>query len=136
MKTLVQIFCITNLIVILIGCSSKPVIVKEIIPPAELVLEKIQPDSISVADSLANLQLRNSPFSPSTQLTFSVPKTDSVEVGLFDINGTPVTRTFRSVLTQGDYQVNLRSIGLKSGVYFYRTFIGAVKSVKKIIIMK
>ena len=100
----------------------------------ELKIEKADLKQFQFEDSLTAES--KSPFSPSTRLVFSVPKKDSIEIVLYDVNGELISQTFSQVVDKGDYQVKFDGSSIPSGVYFVRYKIGNGLIMKKFIFLK
>ncbi|MFZ1976474.1 MAG: T9SS type A sorting domain-containing protein [Bacteroidota bacterium] len=104
---------------------------------SELTLERIQRDTIATLDPLIRSQLDKSPYYGSTTgVEFVVADKDSVSIILYDVLGSSVTKIFKALLNSGRYLVKLNSLGLESGVYYFRIAIGSKVQTKRIIILK
>jgi hypothetical protein len=134
MKTIVYI-AILGLSIVLFNCSSKNTIARQEFPPSEIDLVRIQRDTSATLDSLARSQILNSPFGPTTGMEFTLAEKDSVSIKLYDVLGSSVTKTYIALLNSGRYRVKLNSLGLNSGVYYFRLAIGSKVQTKRIIIL-
>ena len=76
------------------------------------------------------------PFNPSTTINYSVPKSVSVKIEIFDITGSKIAVLVDEVKNPGNYQVVFDARNNASGVYFYRMSAGDFISVKKMGILK
>lgn len=81
------------------------------------------------------------PFNPSTKIDFSIPKASFVTLKVYDMSGREVASLINNFLTPGKYSetwnTSQSTIGLSSGVYFYRitTSSGYVMT-KKMVLVK
>lgn len=76
------------------------------------------------------------PFNPSTQITFAVPRTEQVELTVYNLLGNEIATLVNEVKSAGVYKVNFNASNLASGVYFYRLRTGNTSLVKKMLFMK
>ena len=82
------------------------------------------------------------PFNPSTTVRFSIPKTSSVKVKVYDVMGQEVALLKNGTLDVGIHEINWNAEALSSGVYFLRIEATAVDQsdqfidLKKMILMK
>lgn len=76
------------------------------------------------------------PFNPSTKIGFSVPKTDYVDLRVYDILGREVKTLLSEQLYTGEYEIEFDARNLSSGMYYYRLQSGDNVSVKKMTLVK
>jgi hypothetical protein len=81
------------------------------------------------------------PFNPTTNINFSVAKTDNVVIKIYDIMGREVKTLVNQNMTAGKYKVDWTSVNnegksVSSGVYFYRMISGNFTDVKKMILVR
>jgi hypothetical protein len=77
------------------------------------------------------------PFNPVTVISYSVPKTATLNLKVFDIMGREIKTLLKNQLVSaGSHEVSFNASGLPSGVYFYTLETGEFRSTKKMIIMK
>ncbi len=76
------------------------------------------------------------PFNPSTNITYSLPKSLHVILKIYDVLGREVTTLVNEVKRSGNYKVVFNGSNLSSGVYFYRIQAGGFVSTKKFVLMK
>jgi hypothetical protein len=80
------------------------------------------------------------PFNPSTRIQYSLEKSVQVSLKVYNLIGSEVATLVNSRQEAGSYTVpfntNKVSLGLSSGVYFYRLEAGSFVSTKKLILMK
>ena len=75
------------------------------------------------------------PFNPTTTISFSLPKTDYVELDIFNISGERVMSLGRPY-DVGQYQIVFDATKFSSGTYIYRLKVGDQIQTKKMILMK
>ncbi|MHB1688959.1 MAG: ice-binding family protein [Ignavibacteriaceae bacterium] len=80
------------------------------------------------------------PFNPSTRIQYSLEKAAQVSLKVYNVLGLEVATLVNSRQEAGSYTVtfntNKRTLGLSSGVYFYRLEAGSFVSTKKLVLMK
>ena len=76
------------------------------------------------------------PFNPSTIIEFTLPKSEFVELKVFNILGKEVSTLVSRKLNSGNHRYTFDGKNLASGVYFYRLVAGDFREVKKMIIMQ
>jgi hypothetical protein len=86
------------------------------------------------------LQNYPNPFNPSTQIQYTIGNAGLVSLKVFDVLGREVATLVNGLQAAGSYTVpfntNKGTLGLSSGVYFYRLEAGSFVSTKKLILMK
>jgi hypothetical protein len=76
------------------------------------------------------------PFNPSTKIGFSIPKTDYVDLRVYDILGREVSVLLSQQLNAGEYEIEFDGKNLSSGMYYYRLQSGDNVWVKKMTLVK
>lgn len=76
------------------------------------------------------------PFNPTTNIRFSIPKSEHVSLRVYDILGREVKALVNQNLTPGEYQVDFDATGLSSGMYYYSLRSGDFVDVKKMVLVK
>jgi hypothetical protein len=80
------------------------------------------------------------PFNPSTRIQYSLEKAVQVSLKVYNVLGLEVATLVNGRQDAGSYTVpfgiNTGTLGLSSGVYFYRLEAGSFVSTKKLILMK
>lgn len=76
------------------------------------------------------------PFNPSTTIEFSIPTTDQVTLGIYDISGKLVQTLVNRQLSAGTHKAQWDAAGLPSGVYFYRIQTGHFTATKKLMLLR
>lgn len=60
------------------------------------------------------------PFNPSTNISFSIPKTSPVRIEVFNVLGQPISVLFDQTMVRGVHNITFRASNFSSGTYFYR----------------
>lgn len=76
------------------------------------------------------------PFNPTTNIRFSILKSEHVSLRVYDILGREVKVLVNQNLTLGEYQVDFDATGLSSGMYYYSLRSGDFVDVKKMVLVK
>jgi len=76
------------------------------------------------------------PFNPSTKIKYSVPKSSSVTLKVFDILGNEIETLVNEEKPIGTYEITWYAVNLPSGIYFYKLQAGNFIETKKMILMK
>jgi hypothetical protein len=76
------------------------------------------------------------PFNPSTTIEFSLPKSEYVELKVYDILGKEVSTLISKKLNRGKHTYSFDGKNLASGIYYYQLVAGAYRDVKKLILLK
>lgn len=97
----------------------------------------IEPVSTEIPGTFSLSQNYPNPFNPATNFTFSLPKSASVTIKIYDAAGREVdviaNNEFKSA---GTYIVNYSAGRLSSGVYFYRITADNFTDTKKMVLTK
>jgi hypothetical protein len=76
------------------------------------------------------------PFNPSTTIEFTLPKSEFVELKVYNILGKKVATLVSKKLNPGNHIYQFDGKDLASGVYYYRLESGVYQDVKKMILIK
>jgi hypothetical protein len=106
------------------------------IPGVNCNLVGIQAIGNTVPEDYSLSQNYPNPFNPLTNIRFSIPKGEFVEIILYDITGKEVAVLFSDPLEAGTYNVDFNASNLASGVYFYKLAAGKFTDVKKMVLIK
>jgi hypothetical protein len=87
------------------------------------------------------LQNYPNPFNPTTTISYEIPKTGSVEIKIFDINGQLVRKLINEQQTAGVYKINWDSKNdagrtIASGVYICQVKYNSSLLAKKLLLLK
>jgi hypothetical protein len=83
-----------------------------------------------------NLQVYPNPFNPSTNIVYTLPQRNNVEIKLYDILGREVKNIYSGESDAGSHQLILVGSGLASGIYLIRFTSDRYSVVQKIILLK
>jgi hypothetical protein len=90
----------------------------------------------SVVNSFKLDQNYPNPFNPATKIGFAIPKSDFVDLRVYDILGREVKVLLSQQLNTGEYEIEFDAHNLASGMYYYRLQSGDNISVKKMTLVK
>jgi hypothetical protein len=93
-------------------------------------------DAPSIPDRLMLSQNYPNPFNPSTIIEFSLPKSEFVELKVYNLLGKEIATLVSDKLNQGDHIYTFDGQNLASGVYYYRIEAGEYQDVKKMILLR
>ena len=89
-----------------------------------------QPVDYSLSQNFPN------PFNPSTEISYSIPKSNNVELKVYNSIGKEVATLVNGMQEAGNHKVQFNSSNLSSGIYFYRLTSGNFTQIKKMILIK
>jgi hypothetical protein len=94
--------------------------------------DKLNPDVFSLNQNFPN------PFNPSTNISFSIPKSTKVNLSIYDLMGNLLATLVDDEKERGLYNIEFNStqFNLSSGVYFYKLSTPEFTSVRKMILLK
>jgi hypothetical protein len=109
----------------------------------DVLLVKVAPDITSIDENpnvaLNNYQLHQNypnPYNPSTTIEFALPKSEYVELKVYNLLGKEVTTLVSEKLNQGNHTYQFDGKNLASGVYYYRIEAGNFVQTRKMIYLK
>jgi len=76
------------------------------------------------------------PFNPVTNIEFSIPRSGSAKLFVFDALGREISVLVNERLSAGTYKVDFDAAGLSTGVYFYRLETNGFTDIKKMMLIK
>jgi hypothetical protein len=76
------------------------------------------------------------PFNPTTNIEFSIPKSEFVTLKVYNILGEEVARLVSQRLTAGKYKYDWDASKMASGVYLYRIQAGNYVETKKMVLLR
>ena len=100
------------------------------------VVVGVRPIGNTIPTKFSLSQNYPNPFNPSTNIKFTLPKTTSTKLTIFDINGREVKTILNDILQAGEYKINFNADNMTSGVYFYRLWTEYYSDSKKMILIK
>jgi hypothetical protein len=76
------------------------------------------------------------PFNPTTEIAYTLPKTEKVKVVVYNLLGDQVAQLVNTTQHAGPHTVTFNATNLASGVYFYQLEAGSINLVKKMMFIK
>jgi hypothetical protein len=76
------------------------------------------------------------PFNPSTTISYQIPKSEYVEISVYDTRGRLIVNLENDFKKSGHYTITWDASGLGSGIYFYQIKAGNFVDIKKSILIK
>jgi len=71
-----------------------------------------------------------------TKIKFSIPKTEIVQLKIYDVLGNEIKTLLNDFKTTGTYEIEFDASNLPSSVYFYRMISGNYSETKKMILLR
>ena len=76
------------------------------------------------------------PFNPVTKIGFSIPKSEMVQIKIYDVLGKELKTILNEYKQAGVYEVEFDGNNLPSGVYLYIMISGSYSETKKMILLR
>jgi len=76
------------------------------------------------------------PFNPITNIEFRIPKSEFVELKVYNLLGKEVSTLVSKKLNQGNHTYTFDGKNLASGIYYYQLTAGEFREVKKMILLR
>ena len=76
------------------------------------------------------------PFNPSTEISFSLAKSEKVKLAVYNLLGKEVAVLVNGMRNAGSQTVTFDAKNLSSGVYFYKLEAGSTVLAKKMMLLK
>jgi hypothetical protein len=76
------------------------------------------------------------PFNPSTSISFDLPRSERVQLRVFDVTGRCVSTLADGEFAAGHHVVTFDGRGVSSGVYFYQLVAGDYRNCRKMVLLK
>ncbi|MBZ0201021.1 MAG: T9SS type A sorting domain-containing protein [Ignavibacteriaceae bacterium] len=92
-------------------------------------------DDIKVSEFSLKQNYPN-PFNPTTQINFSIPKTENVKLDVYNLLGQKVASLVNDNLSAGSYTTDWNAENLSSGTYIYKMTAGNIVQSKKMVLIK
>jgi hypothetical protein len=106
------------------------------------IITKVNEESV-YSDNYFLSQNFPNPFNPTTKIKYSTPKTDLVQIKIFDILGNEIKTLLNEYKLVGEHEIEFDArlttnpvTSLPSGVYFYRIASGSYSETKKMLLLK
>uniref|UniRef100_A0A832LJ42 T9SS type A sorting domain-containing protein n=1 Tax=Ignavibacterium album TaxID=591197 RepID=A0A832LJ42_9BACT len=100
------------------------------------MITSVNYDENNLIKSYHLLQNYPNPFNPLTKIQFTIPKSEIVQIKVYDILGSEIKTLLNEYKQLGTYEVEFDAINLPSGVYFYRMISGSYTETKKMILLR
>lgn len=95
--------------------------------------------AISSTETIDSYSLRQNypnPFNPSTEISYSIPKSEFVKITVYDILGKEIQTLKNEFQEAGSYKVQFEAQNLSSGIYLYKLQAGAFTQVRKMLLVR
>jgi len=99
-----------------------------------LVLRKSNTPKVPTAFTL--FPAYPNPFNPVTNIQFSVPEKNDVNISIYDVQGRLIETLLDKNLNPGNHSVQWNANGVTSGVYFVSFEEGGQREIQKVVLMK
>ena len=76
------------------------------------------------------------PFNPSTTISYQLPKSDHVELSIYNLLGQKIAILVSEQQQAGKHQVSWDATGFPSGIYYYVLKAGEFRQVKKMVLLR
>jgi len=81
------------------------------------------------------------PFNPITQIVFSLPKNDHVELSIYNILGQKIVTLVNGKMSAGTYQIawdarDAHGLSVPSGIYLYQLKAGDFKATRRMLLLR
>lgn len=96
----------------------------------------IKPIGTEIPGTFSLHQNYPNPFNPVTYIIFELPKTEFVNITLYNTLGQEVKTLLNENKTAGSYKIDFDASFLSSGTYFYRITAGSYAETKKMVLVK
>jgi len=93
-------------------------------------IDDYYPDNYTLQQNYPN------PFNPTTNIEFSIPKTEFVTLKIYNMLGQEVATLVSDKLNTGDYTYSWNAGSLACGVYIYKIQAGSFLQVRKMVYLK
>lgn len=96
-------------------------------------------EEVNITEQSNQIELRQNypnPFNPTTQISYSIPRSENVVVEVFNVMGQRVVTLFSGRQSPGLHSVTFDASSLSSGIYIYRLTAGNITETKKMLLVK
>ncbi len=101
-----------------------------VIPVSNEPINQELPSGFSLEQNYPN------PFNPTTNISFTIPNADYVQLKVFDMVGREVATLIDSRISAGQKTVQFNASNLSSGTYLYRIQTSEFISTRKLVLIK
>lgn len=93
-------------------------------------IENVIPNEITLYQNYPN------PFNPTTNIEFSLPKTEYINISLFNLSGQKVMDIVEGNFTAGKHTITINATNISSGTYVYQLKTSKGVTTKKMTLIK
>jgi hypothetical protein len=97
---------------------------------------RIQNISTETPSSYSLSQNYPNPFNPTTNIKFSIIKTEQIKLIVYDVQGREVQTLVNESLRPGTYEAAFDASALTTGIYFYKLITNTFSETKKMLLIK
>ncbi len=97
------------------------------------------PTSVNDGVTVSKFELRANypnPFNPTTRIVYSIPTSEFVTLGVYDVLGREVATLVNEEKSGGVYEIDFTASNLSSGIYIYKIKAGSFVESRKMMLMK
>ncbi|MBU1065702.1 T9SS type A sorting domain-containing protein, partial [bacterium] len=76
------------------------------------------------------------PFNPTTVISYDLPKTQLVQINIYNMLGRKIVNLVNDVQSPGKYNINFDGSGLSSGIYFCQIQTDGFQQTRKMLLVK
>ena len=102
----------------------------------QVIIDNISEFDLNLPLKFALRQNYPNPFNPSTTIEFTLPKSEIVELKVYNLLGEEVATLVSNKLNQGNHTYTFDGKNLASGIYYYQLVAGDYREVKKMILLR
>lgn len=92
--------------------------------------------SLAVPAEFSVKQNFPNPFNPTTNIKFTIPSDNNVEIKIFNVLGIEVAALLNEYKPAGTYNIEFNANNLSSGIYLYKIISGKYSETKKMILLR
>ncbi len=100
------------------------------------IIDGIETENVTSLPNISLEQNYPNPFNTTTVISYQIPKTNFVNLKIFDLLGREVARLVNEEQKEGKHTIRFDAKNLSSGLYFYRLQSGNFVAVKKMMLLK
>lgn len=93
-------------------------------------------EELNIPQSLVLHQNYPNPFNPNTTIEFSLPRSATVTLKVYNTLGQEVANLISEKLPLGNHKYEWNANGLASGAYYYRLHVGLFVQTKKLVLLR
>jgi hypothetical protein len=105
-------------------------------PPSYGVGSSVDREELNSPSAYILHQNYPNPFNPTTNISFTLPVSENVQVSVYNVLGQRVAILVNGAMAAGTHTVNFNAANLASGVYVYRIQAGGFTQTKSMMLVK